>query len=161
MGQAVQSNVVRVFMFMLLAFGLTACSTLKTITDFEEPKVKVVSLKALPAEGMQQRFAIGLTITNPNQVPLNIDGMSYSLKLAGFDLLSGVSNNIPEIKAFSETPVEIEASVSLVAGLRFLASLAKNPDKPLTYELAAKLSTASLWGLPIKVSESGTIDLSR
>ena len=93
-----------------LLFFLTACASLQS--GFATPSVKLVSLTALPANGLEQRFAIGLRVANPNGTALNLVGMTYSIELEGFKLISGVSNNIPTIAAYDETLVEVEASVN-------------------------------------------------
>lgn len=127
----------------------------------EQPQVKVVSLKVLPAEGMEQRFGIGLRITNPNGIGINLVGMSYSLRLQGYDLLSGVANDIPEIPAYSEVPLEIIANVDLFNGLRFIQSLLEKPTDQLSYELVAKLELESSLLPAIRIVERGSIALSR
>lgn len=142
---------------MLVLLGGCAHLGLK----LEQPQVKVVSLRLLPSEGMEQRFGIGLRITNPNATGINLVGMSYSLKLQGYDLLSGVSNDIPPIDAYSEVPLEIIANVDLFNGLRFIQSLLENPTDNLSYELVAKLSLDSSLLPPIRIVESGNIALTR
>ena len=156
-----QNNYFYWVLMACLAVFLSGCSAIKNATNFENPTVKLVSLKALPADGREQRFAIGLSVTNPNRVPLEIAGVSYSLKLSGYDLLSGVAKDVPTLEGFSETPVEVEASIGLVVGLRFLSEVLKTPNEPITYELVARITTESFVSLPIKVVESGTIDLGR
>ena len=146
-------------MMVLGMLFLSGCGAIKNATNYEDPTVKLVSVKALPADGAQQRFAIGLSVTNPNRVPLDIAGMSYTLKLSGYDLASGVAKDVPTIEAFSETPVEIEASIGLVAGLRLLSEVMKNPEEPIAYELVARITTDSWVSLPIRIVEKGTIDL--
>lgn len=144
---------------LVMITTLSGCASLGV--NFEDPQVKVVSLKALPSENLEQRFIIGLRILNPNATALNLVGMSYSLRLQGFDLLSGVKNDIPPIPAYSEVPVEVEASINVINGLRFFSSLLSQPEAPLNYELVAKLDVGSKLLPAVRVIESGQIDLKK
>ena len=128
--------------------------------QFEQPTVKVVTLRALPAEGMEQRFAIGLRITNPNSVPLNLAGMSYRLRLNSYDLLSGVASDIPSIAPYSEIPLEVSAGINLLNSLRLVRSLMARPDEAIAYELSVKLETTSRLLPMIRLQEAGEIKLS-
>lgn len=144
---------------LLLTLIVAGCAHLRI--DFEEPTVKVVSLRALPADGMEQKFAIGLSITNPNAIALNLVGMSYRLSLKGYDLLGGVANDIPEIPAYSEVPLEITTSVNLLNSLRFIQSLLTEPADKIDYQLSAKLELNSKLWPAIRLVEKGEIALTR
>ena len=138
---------------------LSACASF--IVQLETPEVKVVSLRMLPASsnsGLAQQLAIGLRVSNPNATTLNLVGMKYSLKVQGFDLLSGVSNDIPPIEGYAETQFEVIASVNLINSLRLFQSLLSNPEAPVKYQLNAKLDPGPL--LPaFHVVEAGEIAL--
>ena len=146
-------------LMIALLLTLGGCAHLRT--DFEEPRVKVVALRALPAKGMEQSFAIGLRITNPNSFTLGLVGMSYSLRVQGFDLLDGVANNIPEIPAYSEVPIELKASVNMLNSLRFIRTLLTQPQNTIEYELAAKLALSSRLFPTIRLVEKGEIALTQ
>ena len=151
---------IRYMVFLVGALlAVSGCGHLRT--DFEDPRVKVVSLQALPAEGMEQSFAIGLRISNPNAFALNLVGMSYSLRLQGYDLLDGVANNIPEIPAYSEVPIEVKATVNMLNGLLFIRTILTAPQSTIQYELAAKLALDSRLLPTIRLVEKGNIALTQ
>lgn len=143
---------------MLLAV-LSGCQTLRP--DFETPTVKLVSIEPLPVTGLEQRFAIGLRVANPNARALNLAGMTYAIELEGFKVVDGVANKLPSIPAYGESLVNIEASVSLLEGMRLLSSFLSKPKADVSYKIIAKLDT----GLPflgrIPVSDSGVINFSQ
>ena len=86
--------------------------------------------------------------------------MEYTLSLNGFDLLSGVTNQIPTLTAYAETPITIEASANTLSVLRLLNSLASSPQETLDYQLSARLELTGL-RLPLTVKERGSIALTR
>lgn len=125
----------------------------------EPPKIRVDSIRILEAQGLSQRFSIGLRVINPNDRALPVKGMSYSLSLNGYDLLDGVTGKVPTLEPFSDTLVEVEATTDLVGALRLLNDLMQRADmQHLTYALTADVSVQG-WLGKIKVEETGEVPL--
>ncbi|UTF61646.1 LEA type 2 family protein [Gilvimarinus sp. DA14] len=144
---------------LLLIVSLSGCAALSP--GFTDPEVKVVGLKLLPAQQgeMAPRLGVQLAISNPNNVDLSVTGMSYSIDLDGFSLLSGVRADVPTFKAYSETPLELSLSADVIQMVKLVRALAERPaNKPLEYEFNAKLDTGR-FSPAIRVSEAGTIAL--
>ncbi len=135
---------------------LAGCASLNP--SFQKPEVHLVRLQPLPAQGLEQRFAIGLKVLNPNRTALKISGISYNLKLQGHKVVSGLSGNVPVIPAYGEAMLDLEASTDLFGSMRAVMDLLGHPEKPVSYELETKIDTG-WWGLPVTVVESGSIDL--
>ncbi len=144
-------------LLMVIMVTISGCATISP--DFEDPQVKVVSLRMLPPEDQAQGLVIGLRILNPNSSALNLVGMSYSLRLQGYDLLSGAKNDIPSIPAYSEVPVDVVATFNLINGLRFLQTMINKQDDIMNYELVAKLDVGSRLRPAVRVVETGQIRL--
>ena len=124
--------------WLALCLGLLqGCASLQP--SFDKPTVKLVSLALLPSNGLEQRFGIGLQISNPNAMAINLVGMSYALSLQGHEVLDGVANDIPELPAYGESRVDLEATVNLVQSLQLLQTLISQRHQSLEYELVAKL----------------------
>lgn len=143
-------------LFCALAL-LQACTVLPRL---EEPGITVSSVKLLESTGLNQRFRIGLSLTNPNSVALPIKGMSYTLSLNGYDLIKGVSANIPRLEAYSETSVVVEGSADMFEALRLLNALMRENQPELQYRLAAKLDVQG-WRPDVNVSRTGIVELAR
>lgn len=149
------SLVVAIFLLAVLS----GCQTLQP--NFETPTVKLVSIAPLPVTGLEQRFAIGLRVANPNARALNLAGMTYVIELEGFKVVDGVANKLPSIPAYGESLVDIEASVSLLEGMRLLSSFLSKPKADVSYKIVAKLDTGLPFVGKIPVSDSGVIDFSQ
>lgn len=135
---------------------LSACAGLTK--DMDPPKVTLESFNALPSEGGAPRFDIKLRIINPNDTVLDIAGISYDIELMGRDLVSGVTNDVPRIGAYSEEVVNLQASLQLFELLRLFASLGTSGEGPLDYRFSAKIDFKGL--VPTqRVEESGEIKL--
>lgn len=145
---------------ILLVVLLSSCAMMNP--QFENPKVKVAGLKMLPAESLvSQPIEVTLLITNPNASDLNLRGISYSVGLENFDLLSGASNQLPTLTAYQETPVKLVVSLNAFQLLKFLNHLNKKGIRDsVQYHFDAKLDFYKF--LPVlQVKESGVLPLKK
>ncbi len=148
-------------LFLLISLSLIllpSCAILSP--SLEKPTITITSLSLGKSNGLKQSFNIGLSITNPNGKAIPVVGMKYTMSLNGYDLLSGVTNEIPTLEAYSDTDVTLSASANLVSALRLINSLTTSPLDKLQYSLDGKLDLKG-WPLPMNVSKSGGISLER
>lgn len=142
---------------ILVLILLSSCATLSP--DYEEPTVTLSSFRAIPSEGMVPAFEIGLRIINPNAQDLALEGVVYTISLAGHDLVKGVGKDFPVIEGYSEGDIKLTASANLLAGIRFVGDMMQAQGEAIDYEFEAKLDLSGLYP-SIRVRESGKIDLS-
>jgi LEA14-like dessication related protein len=146
----------RILVLAGLLLLLSACAALRL--DFEEPRVTVTSFRALPSEGIAPRFEIGLHIINPNRSALKLHGLTYNVELEGQRILSGVSNQLPEIAAYGEGDVLLQASPDLFRTLNLFADLMTQPRESFRFKLQVLLDIGAL--LPkIRLEKTGEISL--
>jgi len=126
--------------------------------SYEKPEVSLIKVEPLDRDGLEQRIVVGLNIVNPSSSALKISGLSYRLKLQDIKVITGVTSGLKPIPSFSESRVELQASVNLFSGFRVLESVLKSNGGLVSYELETKISTG-WWKFPITVVESGSIDL--
>lgn len=141
----------------VLVLLVSGCAWLKP--DIQTPKVTLDSLEMLPVSGLNQRFKIGLRLSNPNDRSLKFNGISYTVVLNGYQLIDGVGNDIPEVEAFSEVLFYVQASTNMLETLRFINNfMGGKASGDLNYRLRGDISVA---GLPrrLSVEESGTVPL--
>lgn len=143
-------------LLLMLALLLQACAGMRP--GFETPTVTVSSFRALPSQGALPNFEIGLQVTNPNAVALNLRGISYGVSLGGYELIKGVGNDLPVIEAYGQGEFKLTASANLLAGMRLLGDLMNGPKDSVPYEFEAKLDIGALRPA-IRVKDSGAISL--
>lgn len=153
---AFDRSAIRLSVVTLLVTLLSSCALLDPA--YEKPAVHLVRLEPLSSSGFEQRFKVDLKIINPNSTTLNVSGMSYTLKLNGEKVITGVAGQIAEISPYSETIFQVEASTNILVGLRLISSLFDKPGRELRYELETKLRSG-WWPVPVHVVESGEITL--
>jgi LEA14-like dessication related protein len=148
--------------FLLICYigFLSACAMMNP--KFENPTVKVAALKMLPTQGfVSQPIEITLLITNPNASDLNLRGISYTVGLEDFNLLSGASNNLPTLTAYQETPVKVVVTANIIQVVKFIQHLSsKGTMDAVNYSFDAKLDFFAL--LPaLHVKEKGILPLKK
>jgi LEA14-like dessication related protein len=130
----------------LPALGLASCALLP---GSEPPRVSVVGVESLKGEGLELRFAIKLRVQNPNDSPIDYDGISIELDLNGKTLASGVSGERGSVPRFGEALVTIPISVSAFSAIRQAIGLADgsaNAEWP--YSLRGRLSSGMFGNIP-------------
>jgi LEA14-like dessication related protein len=135
---------------------LTACATIPS--DFEEPAVSVTSFKPVSSGGLTPEFEIILHVTNPNRVPLALEGMSYTIHLDGNKVMSGVANDLPTIEPYDEADVTLNARADLIGGFNLLTGLMNEHKEHLDYEFKAKLDIGTFMPL-ISVVKKGKLSI--
>lgn len=147
----------RFLCLFVFVFCLGGCATLTP--RFENPAVEIISLKLLPGGALEQRFDVGLRVTNPNARALQLKGMSYSISINDFKLASGVTSNIPRIEGYASGDLVVPVTTSLVSSLRLAQSLMKSETRQINYRLEASLDTGLLWLPRLKIVEEGEVPL--
>ena len=128
--------------FLLLVL-LGGCATLSP--GFEEPTLQVNSIRLKNSNSLAPEFEISLQVTNPNRDALSIDGMTYTLNLAGNKVVSGAANDLPTIPAYGEADVKIMATLSLLGGFKLLNDLMNQYQESVGYEIIVRLDVGKLY----------------
>ena len=139
-----------------IAAGVSGCAG--TGPGYETPTVNVTTFRTVPSSGAVPSFEIGLRVINPNRSALELQGMSYTVRLDGYEVIKGVANQLPVIEPYGEGTFSVTASVSLLAGIRLLTDLMNSPKETFGYELEAKLDPGG-FGRRIRIRDSGEISL--
>ena len=146
----------RLFVANLVIIGVAGCASMPS--DFEQPSLEFTSIMFRNSGSVAPQFDILLHVTNPNRIPLDLQGMSYTVSLAGHRMVTGVSNDLPIVPAYGEADVRISAVVSLFGTIRLLNDLmTRNPDR-VEYEFDARMDVGR--SRPrLHIRDSGVISL--
>ncbi|MER2553519.1 MAG: LEA type 2 family protein [Thauera sp.] len=139
----------------LLTLGLAGCASL---AQREPVRINVVDLEALPGEGLEMRFKVKLRVQNPNEAPIDFDGLALELDLNGKPFASGVSDRKGSVARFGEALIEIPVSVSAIAVVRqALGVIEGDAQTEVPYVLRGRLAGGLLGGT--RFSDSGMLKL--
>jgi LEA14-like dessication related protein len=134
----------------------SSCASLTA--NFEKPQVSVNSFKILPGGSINPTFEIGLRVVNPNSIPLNLKGMSYTASIEGNKIFSGVVNQLPIVPAYAEEKVKLKVQADLLGGIKLLADLMRPRTTPMAYTLKVKLDVG-IFALPIYIIREGNLSI--
>lgn len=146
-------RLVRILVASLLLGGLAACST---FAPRDPLHIDLVGLEPLPGEGLEVRFAMKLRMQNPNDRPIDYNGVALQLTVNDQPLASGVSDQSGQVPRFGEALISIPVSISAYSAMRQAWGAAGyTPDAGLPYELSGKLG-GGLFG-SARFTDSGTL----
>jgi LEA14-like dessication related protein len=142
-----------------LAAGLaTAMAGCALMPGQEPPRVNVVGLERLEAEGFELRFVLKLRIQNLNARALPYDGLWIELDVNGRQLASGVSDAKGEVPRYGEAVISLPVSVHAVAAVRQLLGLSDGtPRGELPYAVRGRLGGAMMGG--VRFNSEGVLRL--
>ena len=123
----------------------------------EPVKVSLASLEPLPGQGLELRLAVKLRLLNPNDAPIDYDGVFVELSVRGSEFASGASGERGTVPRFGESILTIPVTVTAVAVVRQLLGLATGDRSRVDYRLRGRLSGGLLGTVSFR--EEGEVDL--
>ncbi|MCO5105811.1 MAG: LEA type 2 family protein [Burkholderiaceae bacterium] len=108
--------------------------------------VNVVGLEPMQGEGMETRFALKLRVQNPNDTPIEYDGVFVELDVRGSKLASGVSDQRGVVPRYGEAVITLPMSVSVGAMIRQVIGIATSERVRTDYQMRGKLAGPAFGG---------------
>jgi LEA14-like dessication related protein len=107
-------------------------------------QVTVADIGPLPSEGLEMRMNVKLRVQNPNEAPVDFDGVYVQLDVQGSTFATGVSNARGSIPRFGESVIDVPVTVSAirVATQAITLLTAGAPADKVRYDLSGKLGGA-------------------
>ncbi|MGB7904426.1 MAG: LEA type 2 family protein [Steroidobacteraceae bacterium] len=140
----------------LAALLLAACASMPSHDPLE---VSVAGIESMPGEGMELRLLVKLRVQNPNDAPVDYDGVALDLDVMGRDFANGVSDQAGTVPRFGEAVLAVPVTVSLMRMARqVLGMLDGKPVDKVTYSMSGKLHGASMFGTQ-RFSTKGEFDI--
>ncbi len=139
-----QSHRLARVLLLLATLMLTACASMPSRDPLQ---VTVAGIESLPGEGLEVRLLVKLRVQNPNDAPLDFNGVSLNLEVMGRDFASGVSDQAGTVPRFGEAVIAVPVTVSILRMARqVLGMLDGKPVDKVTFSMTGKLNGASLFG---------------
>lgn len=129
----------RVAITVVAAWLLAACAGMP---GREPLQVNVADVESLDGEGLELRMLVKLRVQNPNDAPVDYDGVYLKLDVQDSTFATGVSDERGTIPRFGEALIVVPVTVSTVNIVRQALGMAmsgKAPEK-ITYRLDGKLN---------------------
>ncbi|MCX7055253.1 MAG: LEA type 2 family protein [Proteobacteria bacterium] len=141
---------------LLATLVLSACASMPSHDPLQ---VSVAGIESIPGEGMELRLLVKLRVQNPNDTPIEFNGVSLNLDVMGRDFASGVSDQAGTVPSFGEAVVAVPVTVSLMRMARqVLGMLDGKPVDKVSYSMTGKLNGASIFGTQ-RFTSKGEFDI--
>ena len=111
----------------------------------------------MPGEGLELRVAVKLRILNPNDAPVNYDGVALTLELRGLDFASGVSDMRGSVPRFGETMLVVPVTVSTSAMVKQVYTFVMGDRSKVSFVARGKLGGSGFGGM--RFESKGEFDL--
>jgi LEA14-like dessication related protein len=152
--------------FMLLAFVLLLSGGCAGLQRSEPVDVIMAGIEPIRGEGLELRMLVKLRIQNPNDSPLNFNGVSVQMDVQGKRFATGVSDAAGSIPRFGETIVNVPVSISMLSVARQAVDVMTNEySGKIAYEMTGRLAGPTFdimrfqskgeFKLPAELTESG------
>ena len=96
-------------LMLLLASALSACAGLQ---PRDPVQVTVADIESLPGEGMEMRMLVKLRVQNPNDAPIEYNGVYLKLDVLDKSFATGVSDERGSIPRFGESIISVPVTIS-------------------------------------------------
>lgn len=124
-------------LLVLFTTLLTGCASL---APGDPLQVTVAGIDPLPGEGLELRLMVRLRVQNPNDVPVDYDGVYLQLDVQDKTFATGVSDRGGTLPGFGESLISVPVSVSAMRMARqFTGMLDGKPVDKISYKLTGKL----------------------
>ena len=121
--------------------------------------VQVVGVEPLSGEALELRFLCKLRIQNPNDAPIEFDGIYIALEVRGSPFATGLSDAAGSVPRFSEAVVSVPITVSGLQLTRQLLGIYRNRDRTrIEYVLKGKIGGPIFGALRFESKGELTLD---
>jgi LEA14-like dessication related protein len=131
---------------LLVALGLAACSGLPW--NVIAPKVSVAEVEIKRLGLLEQRFDVGLRISNPNDFDLTIEALEFELEVNGRPFANGLSHTVTRVPATASAMLRVDTlmqSKDLIQQFKTLSPGGLKAGVPYRVKGRIKTDQSSRW----------------
>ena len=153
-------------LLVLLALGPLLFGGCASLQGREPVQVIIAGVEPLQGEGLELRMLVKLRIQNPNDLPLDYNGVSVQMDVQGKRFATGVSDAVGSVPRFGETIVEVPVSISVYRiAQQAIGVMTSEYRGKLAYEMSGRLAGPAFhsvhfrsngeFTLPVEIFEGG------
>ena len=132
---------IRIVLFILLACGVHLFGGCASLQHPEPIDVIMAGVEPLQSQGMELRMLVKLRIQNPNDLPLDFNGVSVQMDVQGKQFATGVSDTVGSVPRFGEMIVSVPVSISVFSIVRQAMDVVTEEYRgKLEYDMTGRLA---------------------
>jgi len=124
-------------------------------------QVTVAGVESIPGEGLELRMLVKLRVQNPNDDPLEFNGVAVEMNVQGRTFATGVSDAHGSVPRFGESVIEVPVTASAFRMARSAIGMMRGNGagmQKISYELKGKLNGPGF--STVRFQNVGDFDLS-
>ena len=135
-----------------------SCASLQRTDPLQ---VTVAGIEPMQGQGMELRMLVKLRVQNPNDAPVNFNGVSVKIAVQGNTFATGVSDETGSVPRFGESVISVPVTASAMRMVRgALGMMGQGGDKGIrkvSYSLTGKLNGSGFSS--VRFESSGDLEL--
>lgn len=125
---------------LLIAAATLALGACTGLPQRDPLQVTVSGVEGLPGEGLELRMLLKLRVQNPNDTPIEFNGVYVNLEVQGRTFATGVSDASGTVPRFGETVISVPLTISAMRMARqVMGMMDGEPSDRIRYEMTGKL----------------------
>ena len=142
------------FVALVYSLALTACASLQNKDPLQ---VTVAGIEPLQGQGLELRLNVKLRVQNPNDAPVEYNGVAVEMNVQGKTFASGVTDRAGTVPRFGESVIEVPVTISAFRMARQVMGAMKGGGlNKIDYEMKGKLNSGFS---PTRFATKGSFDL--
>jgi len=141
---------------IVLVLLLLGCAAFQQ--NVERPRINIANVMPRDIKLFEQVFDLELRIQNPNDTPLEVNGLAFDLELNDKRFATGVSNQSLVIDPLSSGVIHVEAITTLVGFLRQVAEYQQTQNPRVSYRIKGVIYSGSA-GTKLHFDDGGEIKI--
>ncbi|MDY6948336.1 MAG: LEA type 2 family protein [Pseudomonadota bacterium] len=134
----------RLIPVIAFAGALLATAGCATLQGRDPLNVTVAGIEPLQGQGLELRMLVKLRVQNPNDTPVEYDGVAVEMDVRGKTFATGVSDSTGSVPRFGDAIINVPVTVSALRMARQAVDLiGRGSSGPITYEMSGKLNGAT------------------
>jgi len=123
--------------FVFACLLVAGCASMKPRDPLQ---VTVAGIEPLQGQGMEMRLTVKLRVQNPNDTPVDYNGVAVQMDVQGKTFATGVIDAAGAVPRFGETVIAVPVTISAFRMARqALGVMSGGGIGKITYELTGKL----------------------
>lgn len=152
-------NIRRFFPIIALALALLAPAGCASLQGRDPLQVTVAGIEPLQGQGLELRMLVKLRVQNPNDAPVDYNGVALEMKVQGKTFATGVSDAGGNVPRFGESIISVPVTISAFRMARQAVDMIQRGGAgTISYDMAGKLHGSSFNSMRFRTS--GEFDLS-
>ena len=140
---------------LALLWAVSGCASMQARDPLQ---VTVAGIEPLQGEGMELRLLVKLRVQNPNDAPIDYNGLAVEMNVQGKTFATGVSDAHGNVPRFGESVIEVPVTASVFRMARqALGAMHGGMPEKIHYELKGKLNGSAFSA--IRFQNQGDLEL--